>query len=120
MTHKAKTLKYLTNRVGQTTPRSEQAAKDIGCTVDEYTNSCTWLKRHGYMTVSGVGYGRVIHIKGVGSTLPLSNHREARDGIHIPPEPIRMTQSTCPRCGSRNYACGHTASALVVREYGYA
>lgn len=115
MNLKLKTLSYLTKHVGKTTPTANQAATALNCTTDEYHNACTWLKRNGKIAVEGVGYGRVVTVLGVGSTLPVSNHREARDGVRKEPEPVRVGRTVCGRCGTRDHLCGHSVAYIVTR-----
>ena len=112
---KSRVLAYLTKRVGNVTPRGAQVAQDIGCTSDEYHAACTWLKRNGKIAVEGVGYGRVVHVIGVGKTVALSNHRAERDAVVPPPkfEPVRAESYACPRCGARNCS-DHSAGFLTT------
>ena len=112
---KSRVLAYLTKRVGNVTPRGAQVAQDIGCTSDEYHAACTWLKRNGKIAVEGVGYRRVIHVFGVGSTVAFSHKRAERDAVVPPPkfEPVRAGSYTCPRCGARN-CTRHSASFLTT------
>jgi len=109
-------LAYITAHVGKILPVSRLIAVDMGCTTAQIDHAFRMLSREGAITCTGNGNSRVIMVTGVGNTLPryLGKEVSAYVAREPEPEPVRVFNHSCPRCGGRNCP-RHNPAPLITR-----
>lgn len=109
-------LAIMADHVGKVLPSARNMAAMMGCTKAQSDHAMRRLRRTGAVELFGNGPGRVYHIVGVGSTLPEYPGKEvAAYTERAPePEPVRVFNFACPRCGTRNCA-RHSPVPLITR-----
>lgn len=109
-------LAYITAHVGKILPVSRLIAVDMGCTTAQINHAFRMLSREGAIRCTGNGNSRVIMVTGVGSTLPRYLGKEVSSYVarEPEPEPVRVFNFACPRCGTRNCA-RHSPVPLITR-----
>lgn len=109
-------LAIMVAHVGKVLPSARKMAAMMGCTKAQSDHAMRRLRRTGVVELFGNGPSRVYHIIGAGSTLPECPGKEVAAYVPRPiePEPVRVFNFACPRCGVRNCA-RHSPAPLITR-----
>lgn len=109
-------LAIMTDHVGKVLPSARNMAAMMGCTKAQSDHAMRRLRKSGAVELFGNGPSRVYHIVGIGSTLPEYPGKEVAAHVEraTEPEPVRVFNYSCPRCGVRN-CLRHSPVPLITR-----